>query len=211
MLWGGHQGELELRRAGDGAQVLAGRFPYGKLAVLSDGGREGRPRKEVIAPGAFEHRLADPEEDIHLLVGHDFGLPLASKATRSLTFRDTPQALLFEARISPAVAATQHGRDVLALIGAGLAVGISPGFRIPPRRAVEKAEEITEEPDEPARGMHGALIRTIFAALLYELSIVTRPAYSDAQVQARSWSPEPPAPAAPPRPHLRHPFTRWRP
>ncbi len=37
--------------------------------------------------------------------------------------------------------------------------------------------------------MHGAVIRTILEALLFELSIVTVAAYSDATVTARSWEP----------------------
>jgi len=189
MLFGGvaESGGLELRRQDNGGARLAGRFPYNKPAVLSDGGRSGRPRKEVIAPGAFDYRVNDPKEDIHLLVGHDFGQPLASKATGTLSFQNTAAALLFRATITPEIAATVHGRDVLALIGAGLAVGISPGFRIPPERAVPNAEEITEEDDRPEEGMHRAIIRTILAALLYEFSIVTRPAYPEAQIEARNW------------------------
>jgi hypothetical protein len=95
---------------------------------------------------------------------------------------------VFEASI-PAIAETSHGRDALAMIAAGLAVGISPGFRIPPKRAVPDAEEIEEEDDDPDNGEHRAIIRTIKAALLYELSIVTRAAYSEAQVEARNWCP----------------------
>ena len=208
MLWGGvaDSGGLELRRQSDGGAQLTGRFPYNKPAVLSDGGREGRPQKEVIAPGAFSYRVDDPQEDIHLLVGHDFNQPLASKATNTLSFKDTAAALIFTATISPAIARTAHGSDALALIGAGLAVGISPGFRIPPKRAVEKAEEITEEADRPDEGMHRAVIRTILAALLYEFSVVTRPAYPEAQIEARSWvAPRPPALIRP-----GHPLNRWR-
>ena len=78
-------------------------------------------------------------------------------------------------------------RDILASIDAGLTLGISPGFRIPPARAVAKAETITQEPIDPAAGQHGAIIRTIHQALLFELSIVTRPAYDQAQVEMRDW------------------------
>ena len=207
MFWGGNAGGLELRRAGDGSASLRGLFPYGEPAVLSDGGRTGRPQKEVIASGAFAYRVDDPTEDIHLLVGHDFGLPLASKATGTLRLRDTAAALLLDATITPAIADTTHGRDVLALIASGLAVGISPGFRIPPKRAVDKSEVITEEPDDPAQGMHRAIIRTVLAALLYELSVVTRPAYPKAQVEARNWAPDQ---AAEWRNASRHPLSRWR-
>ena len=145
MLWGGvaDSGGLELRRQSDGGAQLTGRFPYNKPAVLSDGGREGRPQKEVIAPGAFSYRVDDPQEDIHLLVGHDFNQPLASKATGTLSFKDTAAALIFTAIISPAIARTAHGSDALALIGTGLAVGISPGFRIPPKLSLIHISEPT--------------------------------------------------------------------
>ena len=82
------------------------------------------------------------------------------------------------------MAETSHARDALALIGAGLSVGLSPGFRIPPQRTVPDAEE--SEDEDPAEG--DAIIRTVNAALLYELSVVTRPAYKESQVEARSWA-----------------------
>ncbi|MEE4303590.1 MAG: HK97 family phage prohead protease [Wenzhouxiangella sp.] len=174
---------MSVRQEPDGSHILTGRFPYNTTATISDGGRRGRPRKEQFASGAFSYRVDLPDEDIHLLVGHDYGKPLASKLQGSLSITDGEDALTFEARISPEVADTSYGRDALALIGAGLAVGLSPGFRIPPERAVEKAESVEEE--DPSQG--DALIRTIYAALLYELSIVTRPAYSESQVESRDW------------------------
>ncbi|SFQ63163.1 prohead serine protease, partial [Roseivivax halotolerans] len=79
--------------------------------------------------------------------------------------------------------------------------GGTPGFRIPPERAVPDAEKVEEE--NPAEGM--ALIRTIFAALLYELSVVTRPAYDETQIEERNWQPD--------RlilPVRVHPSARWR-
>lgn len=178
-------GGLTVRNQEDGSRILAGRFPYGPTATLSDGGRRGRPRKERFAARAFSYRVELPTEEIHLLVGHDYGKPLASKLNGSLLLTDSDDALTFEARISPEVADTSYARDALALITAGLAVGISPGFRIPPERAVADAEEVTEE--DPSEGM--ALIRTIKAALLYELSIVTSPAYKESEVEDRAWNP----------------------
>ena len=126
-----------------------------------------------------------------MLAGHDFNRPLASKLAGTLKFRDTPEALTFDAKITREIAETTHGRDALALIGAGLSTGISPGFRMPPERAVPRAEAetIEEEPVDPRRGMHGAIIRRIRQALLFELSVVTRAAYPEAQVEARNWTP----------------------
>lgn len=185
MLWGGHDGSLELRKRASGAMALRGRFPYNSPAVLSDGGRTGRPRKEVIAPRAFAYRVDRPEEDIHLLIGHSYDRPLASRAAGTLDIADSDDALTFTATITPEMQEVSYVRDLLAGMSAGLILGISPGFRIPPERAVPNAEEVTEE--DPAQGM--ALIRTIFAALLYELSLVTRPAYPEAQVESRNWEP----------------------
>ncbi|MTD99932.1 hypothetical protein GIY56_06515 [Paracoccus sp. YIM 132242] len=185
MLWGGHSGGLELRKRASGALALHGRFPYNTAAVLSDGGRTGRPRKEVLASRAFEYRVKDPKEEIHLLVGHDFGQPLASKSAGTLDIRDSDEALTFEATISPEMQEVTWVRDAMAAMSAGLIVGLSPGFRIPPERAVPNAEKVEEE--DPALGI--ALIRTIYAALLYEISLVTRPAYPETQIEARNWQP----------------------
>ncbi|MCT8989014.1 HK97 family phage prohead protease [Chelativorans sp. SCAU2101] len=188
LLHGGVIGELEIRRSKRGGRRLKGRFPYGKRAVLSDGGRTGRPKKERFAPRAFSYRVEAPDKEIHLLMGHDFNRPLASKLTGTLQLRDTPEALTFTADITPEIAATSYGRDVLAQIDSGLAYGISPGFRIPPRRAVPNAEKIEQEPDdgtidEDGEPRRGAIIRTILSALLYELSIVTRPAYKESTIE----------------------------
>jgi HK97 family phage prohead protease len=174
---------LEIRRRRDGSRRLRGRFPYRKRAVLSDGGKNGRPQKEEFAPRAFGYRVEDPEAEIHLLVGHSFDKPLASKLNETLSLIDSDEALTFEATISPQIADTSYGADVLKQIESGLAVGISPGFRIPPPRAVARPEVFTDEGHDPARGMHNARIRTVLAALLYELSIVTRPAYTETKVE----------------------------
>lgn len=205
MLYGAHNGELEIRRDG-GATRLRGRFPYGKTAVLSDGGRTGRPRKERIAPRAFSYRVEKPDEEIHLLIGHDYNHVLASKLTGTLRLKDSDDALTFDASITPEIAGTSYAKDALALIGAGLAVGISPGFRIPPSRTVPDAEEIEEEKDEgPGSDNRGAIIRIVKQALLFELSIVTVPAYSEAQVEARNWTVTESDDAA-----LRRALKRWR-
>ncbi|MES1934302.1 peptidase U35, phage prohead HK97 [Salinisphaera shabanensis T35B1] len=185
MLEAATEGELTVRAKNDGTRVIGGRFPYGKTATLSDGGRKGRPRKERFKPRAFSYRVELPTEDIHLLVGHSYDKPLASKLNKTLTLTDSDDALTFEAEIAPDVADTSYGKDILALIASGLVVGLSPGFRIPPERAVQEAETVEEE--DPAEGL--AIIRTINEALLYELSIVTRPAYKESQVEARSWQP----------------------
>lgn len=202
MLWGGHDGGLELRKRASGAMALRGRFPYGKRAVLSDGGRTGRPRKEVIAPRAFAYRVERPEEDIHFLVGHSYDRPLASRSAGTLDIVDGDDALTFTATITPEMQRVSYVADFLGGFAAGLIVGLSPGFRIPPPRTVPDAEKVEEE--DPAEGT--ALIRTIFQALLYEVSVVTRPAYDETQLEERNWTPHR-ADLIRPTPR---PLQRWR-
>lgn len=182
MLIGFADGGLELRQEGDGSARLQGRFPYNSRAVLSDGGRSGRPKKELFAPGAFRHSV-ESDQEVHLLVGHSFDRPLASRSAGSLTLEDTPEALVFSAEIAAAMMDVSHVRDALAAMQAGLIAGISPGFRMPPSRTVPNAESV--ELEDPSEGL--ALIRTIREAILFELSLVTRPAYPQTQVEQRSW------------------------
>lgn len=208
MLAGGAIGELELRAGADGSRHIRGKFPYGKRAVLSDGGKRGRPKKEVFAPKAFAYRVDRPDEDIHLLIGHDYDRPLASRGAGTLDVKDSEAALTFDATILPGLMQVGYVADFFAGFAAGLIGGISPGFRIPPERTVPDAEQVTEE--DPAEG--DALIRTIFQALLYELSLVTVPAYKETEVEARDWTVTDGDLIVPDRPLVRkHPLNRWRP
>lgn len=207
MLLGGPIGDLELRAARDGSRRLRGRFPYGKVAVLSDGGRTGAPQKEVFAPRAFAYRVNDPKANIHLLVGHSYDRPLASRAAGTLTLNDAPEALTFEATITEELLAATWVQDFLAMLRAGLIVGLSPGFRLPPERAVKVAETFAKEKVDPARGQHGAIIRTIVQALLFELSVVTVPAYAETTVEERAHGSTADLSGA----SLREILNRWRP
>lgn len=176
---------LELRAAGDGSRRLSGSFPYLSLAVIDSGGNGRRPKKEQFAEGAFSWGLEQPpsERDVHLLIGHSFDKPLASRKAGTLLFSDTKQALKFEAILTPEIMRTTWGADFLAAFQAGLVGGISPGFRVAPKEVVPIPEEITDEDES----LGEALIRTIFAAILFELSLVTRPAYHDTNVDLRAW------------------------
>src|SRR5690625_2182334 len=120
---------LELRAEADGSRRLTGRFPYGSPAVLDAGGKGKRPRKEQFASRAFSYAVEDTERDIHLLFGHSFDRPLASRKAGSLKLRDTAEALEFEAVLGTEIQETSWVRDLLAAFAAGLIGGISPGFR----------------------------------------------------------------------------------
>lgn len=179
-LWAATLGALEVRSEG-GATRLRATFPYGAETELATG------RHEVIAARAFSDRI-ERGEDIHLLAGHDFEKPLASRAAGNLTLRDTDEALVIEATID---GATTWARDFLAANAAGLIRGLSPGFRV-------------SEGGERVERRGNGLLRTITAAELIEVSAVTRPAYPQAQIEARSWQPMGSA-----QNHA-HPLNRWR-
>ncbi|MCG7623016.1 HK97 family phage prohead protease [Epibacterium sp. Ofav1-8] len=174
MLWGAHTGSIELRNEG-GETRLRATFPYGLETVLAERVGMGRERREMIAARAFADRI-ERGEDVHFLSGHDFNKPLASRSAGTLTLTETDNALTVEATISADMGQVSYVRDFLSAHAAGLVRGLSPGFRVRP------GGEAVEE-----RG--NAILRTIKAADLIEISAVTKPAYPQAQIEARNWQP----------------------
>jgi HK97 family phage prohead protease len=181
MLWGAASGALELRATDTGGVRLRGRFPYATETELASG------RAERIEARAFAERI-EAGEDIHLLSGHDYAKPLASRHAGTLEIRDTGEAVEIDATLSDD---TSWARDFLAAHGAGLIRGLSPGFRVP--AGGERIER---------RG--NGVLRSISRAELFEFSAVTRPAYPAAQIEARSWAAETVTRVTD------HPLKRWR-
>jgi len=108
----------------------------------------------------------------------------------NLQLRDGDDALEITAEIE---SGTSWARDFLAAHASGLVRGISPGFRV--SAGGERVEH---------RG--DGLLRTITKAALFEVSTVTRPAYPQAQIEARCWGAERlTGQTFPP-----HPLYRWR-
>ena len=207
------EGDLEIRRRGSGGRSLFGSFPYGRKATIRD---RGRVRKERFRSGAFgwqirefakvQQQLADAigeaveetiaelkeqveRRNVNLLAGHSFNQPLASLRAGTLKLKDGDDALRFEATLPADELQPTWMKDTVLSVESGLAVGVSPGFRVPPASAVSNAEELIDEPGNP-----GVQIRQINQAVLYELSIVTRPAYASTSVEARD-DDAPPMPA----------------
>ena len=166
-------GSIELRRRGGGGRIFSGSFPYGKMATRSD---SGRVRKERFAARAFSFALREKRE-VHLLSGHTFDKPLASVRAGSLRLSDSAKALTFEATIPAAAEQPTWVRDTVLALDAGLIGGISPGFRVAP---IDGAEVLIPEPGNPE-----VSIREIREAVLFELSLVTRPAYPETTVSRR--------------------------
>ena len=197
------EGDLEIRARG-GGRSLRGSFPYNRKATIRD---RGRVRKERFRSGAFGWQLREFQKvqadlakaiqegvdeaiaelteqverrNVNLLAGHSFNAPLASLRAGTLRLKDTDKELRFEADLPPEARQPTWMRDAVLAVESGLATGVSPGFRVPPASAVANAEELVPEPGNP-----GVMIREINQAVLYELSIVTRPAYASTSVEAR--------------------------
>ena len=169
------EGELEVRQLG-GARTISGTFPYNRLGVVND---RGRVRKERINSRAFDYAISAENRKIDLLVGHDFGKPIASRQSGTMTIEDSADAVRFVATL-PANPPSWVVDAELA-IRAGTMTGLSPGFKVPPRETVMNAEELLPEPGNP-----GVQIRQINQAVLREFSIVTAPTYDDAFIEMRS-------------------------
>ena len=174
--------ELEIRQGG---RSLFGRFPYERQAVISD---RLRTRKETFSAGAFAFSLAEAEAKrarIDLLDGHSFNRPLGNTIDESVEFSERRGAgggleIVFEAELPIEANQPLYMQDLIKKINSGLARGISPGFRVPPRSVVPNAEQLI-----PERGNPDVNIRRINAAILFEMSIVTRAAYPDTGAEIR--------------------------
>ena len=168
--------DLEYRAGG---RSLSGEFRYGEYATMSD---RGAVRKETIDSGAFSFAIKDRQREINLLAGHSFDQPLASKRAGTLQLDDDARGLKFRATLPPENRQPTWMRDTVLAVQAGLVGGVSPGFKIPPASAVPDAEVLEDEPGNP-----GVQIRRIRAAVLFELSLVTRPAYPNTEVDIRQF------------------------
>ena len=172
---------LEVRSEG-GTTRLRASFPYNAETELAPG------RHEVFASRAFAS--VDDGGDVLLLLGHDMGKPLASRAAGTLTLRDGDSALEITATIE---SGTSWAKDFLAANASGLIRGLSPGFRVP--AGGERIER---------RG--NGVLRTITRAAVSEFSAVTKPAYAAAQIEARNWQPA----SAPGYAPFHDTLKRWR-
>ena len=169
--------EVRRRRGGRGREIR-GSFAYGVTATIRD---RGRVRKERISPGAFRFAIERADREVNLLVGHSFDRPLGSKLDGSLELSDGSRALSFRALLPPEGEQPTYMRDAVLMLNAGLVGGISPGFVVPPADVVPDAERLVPEP-----GNEDVLIREVSDAVLYELSLVTRPAYPETEVESRA-------------------------
>ena len=169
---------IEIRQIGNARQIV-GHFPYNATATMAD---RGRVRKEMFASGAFRYAIENPARRIDLLVGHDFGKPIANRQGGTMALTDSAAGVDFVADLPPADLTPSWVTDIEKSILAGLSIGLSPGFRVPPPGVVPNAETLIPEPGST----EGVQIRVINEAVLREFSVVTAGAYESAGVELRA-------------------------
>lgn len=147
---------LELRAAGDGSRTLSGRIA--QFNVLSDdlGGFV-----EVIRPGAFSDSLVT-NPDVRALWNHSTDHVLGRTISGTLRLVEDNEALNFELDIPK----TSTGNDLVELVTRGDVTGCSFGFTVDEERLNYRGEELP--------------LRELLKVSLIEVSIVTFPAYAQA-------------------------------
>ena len=121
--------------------------------------------KERIANGAFAETIVN--DDIRALFNHEPNLILGRNKAGTLRLKEDSQGLLIENDIPD----TQLGRDMIVSVGRKDLTGMSFAFQT-------QKEQMDEEQDPP--------VRTLLKVKLFDVSIVTYPAYPDTSVGVRS-------------------------
>ncbi len=122
--------------------------------------------REKIAPGAFTNTLKNGD-DVRALLNHDPNMVIGRNTAGTLKLEENTKGL--KVAIKPAD--TQAGRDILVSLERGDVDGMSFGFRT----ITDKWETINSEE-----------VRTLEEVELFDVSIVTYPAYTDTSVAVRS-------------------------
>jgi HK97 family phage prohead protease len=119
--------------------------------------------REQVAPGAFDASLSSSDMDVVLLFNHDSNMILGRERNATLHLRGDATGLHMDATL----AQTTLGKDVSLLLERGDLRGMSFGFTV-------------DDHGEYWSNTGGEVVRTVTSARLYDVSIVTSAAYSEA-------------------------------
>lgn len=137
----------------------------GYAAVFNEAADIGGMFREIIAPGAFTAAIS--RDDVVFLVNHD-GLPLARTRSGTLKLMQDARGLKIDTELD------SEDPDVRAIVGKmkrGDLDKMSFAFR-----ATKQSWDETQDPP----------VRTIIEAELFDVSIVTQPAYDGTSIALRS-------------------------
>ncbi|HXG75501.1 MAG TPA: HK97 family phage prohead protease, partial [Gaiellaceae bacterium] len=156
--------ELRPEQRSDGKLRLRG------LAAVFDSPSEDLGFIEVLEPGAFSEALRRSDTDQVLLWQHDARQPLARRSAGNLELSETTRGLEFTAELPN----TTLARDALELVRSGVVKAMSFAFSMEGGR-----DRWTKRDGTPWRFIEKV-------GRLFEVSLVTDPAYQATSVQARA-------------------------
>lgn len=180
--------ELRFKRSSEteAATVAGLAAPYNALS--NEIVEFGSSFREQIAPGAFAGSLAT--RDILALWNHGTDKPLGRTSTGMLVLTDTEQGLAFELKLPP----TSWGRDAAIAVERQDVQGVSIGFSLNPD-------------GDDWQPVGDTWVRTLTDVTLWEVSLVTFPAYPQTTVSPRSldrWKQAQASMSIPAAPAVRH-------
>lgn len=143
---------------------------FGYAVVFDSLSEEMGGFREVIKPGSFTQTLADKSVRRHAFWNHESRLVLGSQENGSLVLRQDSKGIYFECRPQP----TSYANDLMMLLRSGDVRKCSFGFMCAPG-----GSDWSESDD-------GQVLRTITNAKLYEVSVVTEPAYVATEADCRT-------------------------
>ena len=141
----------------------------GYAAVYDSETLIGAAFREVIRRGAFDRSVRE-DRDVVALWNHDPNYPLGRRSAGNLELSSDDRGLWFRVRLP----STQYARDVAELLQRGDVTGASFGFCVRKDRWTQAEDE-----DTP--------LRELLDVDLYDVSVVTFPAYQATHVSIASY------------------------
>jgi len=150
----------------------------GHAAVFDERTSIGNPLSwgfyEQVAPGSFTKTIQ--EADVRFLIDHDPSLLLARTRSGTLRLSEDKLGLAADADLAP----TTYGRDLAVLLERGDVSQMSFGFQ------VVKDDWTVEQVETNDGNSVDVEVRTIREAKLFDVSVVTFPAYEGTDAQLRT-------------------------
>jgi len=177
--------ELRASKAGERMVVRGYAARYGVMShpIPVKGGRSFR---ELIERGAFDAVLAS-KQDVVATFNHDMNQVLGRTSAGTLRLKADEQGLAFECDLPD----TQAGRDVWTSVQRGDLNSCSFAFGLRAGDDSFDEEAVEDEEDDSLRGKVKRTVRQIVRRIrsfgkLFDISIVTSPAYPGTSVAARN-------------------------
>jgi HK97 family phage prohead protease len=155
-------GDIELRGEGEERKIVGYAAKFNSRSVDLGG------FVEILDPGAF-NRAIEEAQDVRALVDHNPTLILGRTKSGTLSLSIDETGLL--STINPPE--TQAGRDIKESVGRGDVTGMSFSFRVMPDGDYWRKED-------------DRLVRHVRDVELYDVSVVTYPAYPATEVSLRA-------------------------